>query len=276
MSASNNQRPTWAQILLGVFVVWQLLFMVGSNLLAFFPHGAAEEGELSDSRCGASGSGDGVPGQLAIEITAAVTDRWAHLTGQIQAWWLFAPSFPEQATFPVVELRWDDTDQWGRPSEASAPSQPVRLHSVLEPADPRSYFRPPGSMDRLFHYEIRLGLLMTVWDQRSAEKYRFSWHTAVHDRVRRQWRSIRAYLRWQVQQFQQLHPELPSPRQAVLLIAIYKTPTPEQRTLACAGPIERPLARWFPATDASEPYLPIEMCDPYSTCFVRLPLRTPK
>src|SRR5438876_476240 len=108
MDAAAAQRPTLAQFLLGLFISWQLLFLPAANYLAFLPHGQADEGELSDSRSAPRQAGAATAVQDAIEVTAGITDAWSQLTGQAQAWWLFAPDVPRSATFPIVELRWDD------------------------------------------------------------------------------------------------------------------------------------------------------------------------
>src|SRR6266404_1886628 len=175
------QRPTIAQYLLGLFIFWQLLFMPAANYLAFFPHGQVEEGELSDSRSAPDQTGAGGAAQKAIHLAARITDGWSYLTGQVQAWWLFAPDVPRAATFPVVELRWDEDAE-------SETIPPVRLHTILEPDDPQCYFRPPSSFDRLFHYEVRLGLIFCNWNEQTLAENPEFWRGAVADRVRRQWR----------------------------------------------------------------------------------------
>ncbi len=275
MDTSSRRRPTVAQVFLGLFVVWQLLFLLAGNLLGGFPHGEPDEGEITDCRSAPATGADAVPLQSLIDRTAGVTDYWSSLTGQIQSWWLFAPDVPHMATFPVVELRWDEGkggQDSGTAAVASTPS-PVRLRSVFEPDDPHSYLRFPGSYDRLFHYEARLGLIMLTWDEKSVAQYPELWRQAFEERVRRQWKSIRAYLRWRVQQFQGQHPELPPPKQAILLFAIYRTPLPAQSPPVWEGPIERPLARWHPGVDCSAGYLPVQWCDPVTGHFMDLRVR---
>jgi hypothetical protein len=270
MDDSPSRRPTLAQVSLGLFVVWQLAFLFASNLIAFVPHGDAEEGEMSDSRRMPVGIDAAEPIQKVTNLAGCVTDCWAHLTGQIQAWWLFAPSFPSQSTFPVVELRWDDPDKPAS-SEANLPGPPVRLHSVLEPENPSCYFRPPGSFDRLFHYEVRLGLLLTTWNghPKNVQEYA-EWEDAIRNRVRRQWKSMRAYMRWRIQEFQKEHPELPPPTQAILIIRVYPSAAPERDSSSKPAPLEKAYARWRPAADGDGDFLPVEMCEPRSDHFVRL------
>ncbi len=257
------QRPTVAQLVLGLFISWQLLFLPAANYLAFFPHGQAEEGELSDSRGAPGEAGTAGAVQKAIHVAAGITDAWTYLTGQVQAWWLFAPDVPRASTFPIVELRWDDDTE-------SPTVPPVRLRTILEPSDPQAYFHPPSSFDRLFHYEARLGLIFSNWNEQTLAQNPEYWRGAIKDRVRRQWRSTRAYLRWYVQYVQREHPELGPPKQVILWIRFYPTPEPGQSSVPWRPPMEQPLARWRPEPPPQPGVLPIEAYDPVARCFVAL------
>ena len=261
------RRHSIAQVALGLFVVSQLVFLATANLLAFFPHGAASEGELSDSRNSAGSAGNTGPIQAVIDVVGEAADRWGFLTGQVQAWWLFAPDFPTKATFPLVELGWDDTPAASTSGPNSLPR--VLLRSSLEPRDPHAYFKAPGSGDRLFHYESRLGLIMLCWDKDVTTRFPNEWREAVEDRVRRQWKSIRAYLRWRTLQFHEQYPELPLPSEAVLRIRVFKTPSPGH-PIEWDGPYDLPLARWKLKADSAPDRLPIEMFDPIANRFVTL------
>jgi hypothetical protein len=190
-----------------------------------------------------------------------------------------------------VELRWDEDTQslpfmasltalaggnglsravlcsgW---RSASTPP-PVRLHTVLEPNDPQSYFRPQSSFDRLFHYEIRLGLIVSNWNEHTLSERPEFWRTAFQDRVRRQWRSIRAYFRWYLQHFEQENPELPPPKQLILSIRIYQIPEPGKTSEPWPAPWEQPLARWRPEAPSQPGVLPIEAFDPVDRHFITL------
>jgi hypothetical protein len=262
------QRPTLAQILLGLFISWQLLFLPATNYLAFFPHGRAEEGELSDSRIAPDQTGSAGAIQTAINLAAGMTDSWSYLTGQVQAWWLFAPEVPRTSTFPIVELRWDDDAESVFRPAANLP--PLRLRTIIEPTDPQAYFRVPGSFERLFHYEARLGLILSNWNEQTFAENAEPWREAIKDRVRRQWRSIRVYLRWYVQHVQREHPEFPLPKQAILIIRMYQTPEPGHSSVVWQGPVEQPLARWRPDTPPRPGELPVEVFDPIARRFIPL------
>lgn len=290
MSTSSPRRPTPAQVILGLFILWQLFFIPAANLFEFVPHRPAQNDELTELPELASGTQ--CPSKVLGTVASAL-DRWAECTGQYQVWWLFAPHFPSQVAFPAVELRWDDDALSDKgctsrvesltalahsgtvgPEVASGqrvPRPPVRLLSLFDPKDPRSYVRLPGSNDRLFHYEGRLGLLLTYWDDEAATKQQDEWRAAVRGRVQRQWKSIRAYLRWRLHEFRAQNPDVPEPKEMVLSIRIYRTPPPGQRSWDQYGPIEKPLARWRPAEDGPADYLPVEACDPFDRRFVSLP-----
>jgi hypothetical protein len=260
------RRPGIAQVALGLFIVWQILFLAAANLLPILPHGEPEDGELSDSRCVPPPPEGGGPLQPVINLAGRLTDCWTKWTGQMQAWWLFAPAVPPQATFPLVELRWDGPAG----SAESAVPPPVRLRSVLEPDDPTCYCRLPGSHDRLFHYEIRLGLVLLYWDEQSLARHPDEWRRMLMERVRRQWRSMRAYLRWRSEHFREEHPERPEPNELVLYIHVYRIPRPGEPADYAHGPVEVPLARWRPTAEGTPGRLPLEAWDPVARRFVEL------
>src|SRR5262249_41055401 len=229
-NAASPIRYSPAQIGLGIFILWQIIFLAGANIFALIPHGSPDEGELTDSRYNPGPDKTAGLAQTAIDLVGGTFDRWGFVTGQVQAWWLFAPDVPKQATFPAVELIWD------------TPPHRVALRSPFEPQDPHTYFKMPGSGDRLFHYESRLGLLMVCWDKDLVTEHAAEWRDIVENRVRRQWRSIRAYFSWRVRKFLEENPDSPKPDEAILRIRIYRSPLPDQ-PLKWEGPMDEPLAR---------------------------------
>jgi hypothetical protein len=260
--AGPAPRPTFRQVLVGLFVVWQLFFLTVGNLLELVPHRPAEHEELTDHPEMLDRSSRDLLGWLAVP-----TDLWAEATGQYQLWRLFAPHIPPQAAFPAVELRWDENAP-GTAAPASVPA-PVQLLSHLEPADPASYFRWPGSRDRQFHYEVRLSLLYSFYEAPHTAAEAGEWQQLLRGRVARQWRSLRAYLRWRLRTFQEERPDVPAPRQAVLSMRLYCTPPAGQRLPE--APLEVPLARWWPHEDGAADRLPVEVYDPFAGRFERLP-----
>jgi hypothetical protein len=246
-------------VALGVFIVWQLVFLVVANVLDFFPHRVHRLDELTNFRVLPAGSRCPWP---LVHAVASVTDRWAHLTGQYQMWWLFAPDFPAQATFPVVELRWDD------PLLASAP---VRLPSAACPADRSAYFHAPTSADRLLQYEANLCLGYAFWNENSLAEDPVGSRQFQFDLVRSQWKSMRAYMRWRTAQFLGQRPDLPPPDEVCLLIRIAPTPAWNATANRHAPTIDCPFARWRCAENGSAEVLPVEVFDPLIERYVPLP-----
>jgi hypothetical protein len=231
MNASATPRPTAAQVLLGLFVLWQLFFLPASNLtglLLWAPPELAGE-------------------QPALEAVAAVTDRWGQTTGQVQNWRLFAPNVPAHAVFIAVELRWNE----GAPLPAGVP-RVVRLPSFYEPPDPSHYFHPPGSSDRLFHYENVLGSALYAWDREAVSRRPVEWRQYLANNVRRQWPAQRAYLRWRLARFQCDHPGLPPPDEAILLTRLHPTSPPGRPFGSRPAVVEVPVARWSPRQPESD------------------------
>ena len=250
-----RKRSTLWQKCVGLFVAWQLVFLVASNALVFLPLAEAEEGELTDSR-------GPLPGEIPdsrldlIKTISHSFQAYAHATGQVQAWWLFAPSFPPDATFTLVTLHWDHGQ-----------SADVDLHSAQEPQDPKFYFRMPGSNDRLFHYEMRLGLVGAFLDEKSLQEHTEEWRDLFHERVRRQWKSMRAYLRWRTESYLKEHPELPMPENVTLSLRAYRTPDPGKLPPEWKPALQQPLARWIPAWDERVDCMPVEYYDQVQHAF---------
>jgi len=197
-----------------------------------------------------------------IHALASVMDCWAQLTGQYQMWWLFAPDFPPQATFPVVELRWNDP-------AASLPT--IRLPSSLEPDDTAAYFHPPTAADRLLHYEVNLGLGYAYWNEAEAAAEPDNWRKLHFDMVQSQWKSMRAYMRWRMNHFLARRPDLPPPDEVRLLIRIYPSPPPGVSSAERSLPYDQPYSRWRCVQDGPPGFLPVEAYDPFSGHYVALP-----
>jgi len=75
MEPTSNRRPSLPRVLLGLFICWQLVFIIGSSIVAL-----PEEG---------------VPG------VSWTLERWSFLTGQEQGWRQFTPGAPRRAAFVV-------------------------------------------------------------------------------------------------------------------------------------------------------------------------------
>jgi hypothetical protein len=237
--------------LLGLFVIWQLLFLFMSNVLPLIPHGRHEHDELTDD-INLHGQTTSIePVQRIIEGVSGVSDRWMEATGQLQGWSLFAPTFPDQGGFVAVQFRWDNGTR-------------EVVKSRFEPDDPQHFFRSPSTYDRLFNYESRFLILPNFWVEGqhgpTGGAWESEWREAITQRVQVQWKSMRAYLRWQLDRFLKEHPRQPPPTEVILIVNLYRTPDPLKPLWKLDGPNPRPLARWRPNAEPSPGTLPIEVC----------------
>jgi hypothetical protein len=248
-------------VLLGAFIVWQLTYLLFGNLLGLLGDSRPDVDELTEGPYYPKPGGADGQVREAVNLLTGLCVRWGEVTGQAQRWSLFAPRVPAQGVFLTVELRW------------SAPAERVvRLPSPFEPAGSLPHFLPLPDRDRAYNYEARLGLVAAAWDEHVVSEYPEEWRAETSDRVRTQWKSLRAYLRQRLREFQHAHPGTPPPAEVVLLARVYRIPPPAQAPWAWEGPRELPLARWRPAADPPPAgWLPVEAYDPQAHDFVRLP-----
>src|SRR5262245_53139373 len=134
-----------ARVALGLFIVWQLLFLTLGNLagaerglFALLEKSRKENGwlwqVLTSTPGGARTFGEWLdtprPEESALgrlfRRSRKAADSWANWTGQEQGWGLFSPGVADYCCFPAVELRWHDHDQ-------SQNEQEVVLRSDNEP-----------------------------------------------------------------------------------------------------------------------------------------------
>jgi hypothetical protein len=267
MDPSHSRRPGLAPCLLGAFICWQLFFMITYNYLQLL-NGPMEDRRVRDRE----------PQGIAAKATLALQKaeyRWADLTGQYQAWWLFALP-PHESLFPLIELRWSDPEL-----------APVRLHAVQEPADPSRYFRLPDTDDRLFHYENRCAVVYNPWNQQLQTEDQVAscliggvgsvrYARYVDDQLSTArggwWRPALAYMRWRLHLWESDHPDTPRPDEVWLYCRAYPTPG-QEGSWTRPAPQDRLLARWRTGWQPPEGDAPLEVFDPRSAAF-RLLSRT--
>lgn len=282
MESSPPRMPTNAQVLLGLFIVWQLLFLGAANgakLLDQFRSDLKGDPCVEAVALGWTAKKGHV--YDAEEVITGLTARWAQLTGQPQNWGLFSPNVASYIPFIAVEFRWDDDPC---PAAAVAPlatddplaaitltaaasgtaHPPVLLLSDNEPQDVRRFFRV-GKF-RLRKYESNLDVTLVPRGVEGKPDLD-SWREKIESKVRREWDAIQGYLRWRQQALQRECPELPRPRQIVLLVRQYRIPPPYDQPepwLWQDNQVRRrqPVARWRPVLDPPAGYLPIEMYNP--------------
>jgi hypothetical protein len=258
-----EQTNTLGGRLLGVFVLFQLLFIPLANYIKLVPVRMPEhQGEIDGNLQVRlpTGAKCHEPMQSVFDATAWICTRWSEVSGQGQCWALFA-GFGERASFPIVELRWTDGEH----------REPVRLKSHFEPADPTQYFYWPESCCRMWNYDNRMTLIHFVMTPKllpDPEKYRQECLNCVRDMRH----SMSAYLRWKVDRYLSAHPDLPRPETVTLIARLFPDPLPGASFRDRPAAFEIPLARWTPDHVTEPDEAPLEAWDPLTTKFVRLKL----
>jgi hypothetical protein len=242
-------------VLLGVFILFELIYLPAANVIKLVPLRLPESrGELDDD-IQLRGKAYVEPVQRALDGLGAAMCRWGELTGQAQGWSLFAPLFGHQASLPAVHI-----------FTASS-----LIHSPFRPDNPEVYVRWPEPSCRLFNYEYRLALLYWTWTQKSFDENPDEWQRAALERVRRQNRSMVAYMQWRVNKYLRSHPGSVVPTAVLLSAEMIPSPPPESPWAFRAVERFRHLAYWFPATPSPPGCLPVAASDPISMRWVWLP-----
>lgn len=236
------------EVVLGLFVVGQLAFLVLSNTLGWLiPASRAAPDEVKAAvDFVAPGWSDerGHAWDLMIR-TYRTTRRWEEATGQLQEWSLFSPNVSRDSGFPAVVLRWDD-EPWG------APGRTELLLSDNEPADIGRYFRVGYFRHRRVE-NAAIAYLTDDPDETPAERDERR-EQAIERHIRDNGPTIRAFLRWRLDRYQEHHPDSEPPTQVILVERIYRMVPAEEGRIAWSGPHTTPLARWRPGAPAVERY----------------------
>jgi hypothetical protein len=230
----TTPRPTLLQRLAGLFVAWQLVFIVAANVF-FLLHQVALR------------QADGAPG-VAITFLARALGPYAEATGQLQGWSLYAPDVPHRVGFVRTELRWAD-------------GRSVKLPARNEPDDFSHFFRAPGE-GRLLNYELHLRLMLLTWTPEDGAKHADRWRHLVADELRLRGSALQAYLAWQRDRYLREHPGETAPGELILWVYLYDIGPPGQTPWSWPGPTQVPLARWRPGREPGRGTLPIEAYDP--------------
>lgn len=203
-----NRRP-WPSILLGGFILVQLGFLAGSNLMWLVRRSNTSP---------------------LAEAIALPFDRYAEATGQVQGWSQYSPRVPHQSTFVEIEGR----------SDGAAPDSPggERRVTDLEPANPRSYVQWPGN--RLACYESYLVLPMWTWSEEpDHDRVLRHFHQTAQDRKQIYF----AYRRWRERRDRIENPSSATSSETIFWARIYTLSNPGQRPVEWSGPERVPFAR---------------------------------
>jgi hypothetical protein len=137
----------------------------------------------------------------------------------------------------------------------------ILLHSENEPKDIRHFLRV-GKF-RLRRFEASIDLPLTS-DGKPPDEVVDGWRESIEGKLREDGKAIEAYLRWRLRRFQEKHPDLPTPKQVILWVRVYRVPSPDGRSepWSWLGPEQTPLARWQPGARWQANYYPVEMFNP--------------
>jgi hypothetical protein len=265
--AKEQAQPSaWAfpgpQFLLGLFVVGQIVFLFAANLLGILkyyrPEPSSAAGEVAQVVAPGWAAQEGHVHDL-VETLTGLTERWSALTGQPQNWGLFAPGVAAECPFVAVELHWDD----GVIDLAAHP--PELLLSDNEPPDVARYFR--WGNFRLRKFESYLDVVLNAYERESADARARRWQGQIEEHLRKEWNTVRTYLKWRSDRFLQLHPNRAEPRQLVLYTRRYHIPAPDEGRIGWDGPFMEPVARWRPSATSPPDHRPLERYDPVTRRF---------
>lgn len=243
-------------VLLGLFILFQLIYLPLSNLVQLVPREIPPQKSGLDIRVQRDGRiTENRVMQNAVNTVGTAIDRYGQLSGQVQAWSLFAPDFGTQTIHPVVEFEFfDGTDRYLMCSD----SPNLRV-------DPDNYFRWPGSHSRMVGYEFLLCVVYWGFNEDSLQQHGPAWRDAIRRHVLRIQKPLLAYFRLNLAMLKKAHPDLPQPRSATLKVSIHPSPAPGQRERP--PPFTMLLARWNPDRKDDPTYLPVEAFDPVARTF---------
>jgi hypothetical protein len=266
-----TQAGRWcAQLFLGLFVLWQLLFLFGANFCevaeryrkywkdndrvpVWLP--ASRRPQFQDWLNGTDRL------HASLESVDRLTSRWSELTGQHERWQLFAPNVWYDVPFLAVEFRWDDGPP-GQQAARDGATPRVYLLSDNEPADVNRYAR--FGRFRLRKYEEILSPELYVSTDKVAGQMKDIWKDRLKNQVDEEARAIKSYLRWRWDRYSAQHQELPEPTQVILHVRTYRIPAPPgPDPWTWGGPDECPMARWRPRSADSS----LEVYDPVADRF---------
>ncbi len=246
MSELPSDSPGWVRVLAGVFVLWQLVFLVTANFTNFLEG----EGRLNDPQSR--------PVNVMLNLQRLM-HTWSDATLQRESWGLFR-AVPTKSVFPAVELTWSDSLHR---------EEKVLLRSFEEPDDPEHFLQLNPLHDRLHNHEAWLTLIYDAWEERAAIADSAQREESLRDLIRAWYRPLWAYLQWRIEQHRLEHPAAPTPTEAILLWRMYPTPSPGEPGPPGA-PIRREVARWRAGRQLDSAGIPLEVFDPQGKCYIEV------
>ncbi|MEM1067786.1 MAG: hypothetical protein AAGI63_02740 [Planctomycetota bacterium] len=256
-SLSLSKRA--ASVLLGCFILWQLVYLTVANvvetapvLLRRWPEKHQQFTSFIDQSRNATeaSKASGLAGLIRL------TDRWGQRTAQPQRWSLFAPNVAKQTGFLALELKWHDV-------ESSA-----WLYSDDEPVDSTSYWRASGN--RFHNVEQNLRITFAVSQGESNDDARQRWSHQIQRKLETDCDVMMAWIRIRLIDFYADYPDVATPDEVILHCRGFQIPAPGQRveSPSAAVPYSLAIARWRPKLDVPVGVLPMEAFDPVEHRFV--------
>ena len=247
------KAPT-RSVLLGVFVVGQLLFLFVQNLGSWLQ-------DMSGEMPGGvrTAVGQVAPDWLlkkghawnAHEEATHLTLRWSQVTLQLQMWSLFAPTIGTECVFPALLLTDREFDELPVPPGGSLADAPALGRVVLsdnEPVDMKRYVR--WGNYRLRRFENNLVVYLTPREKETPQETAERWRDRIKEHVRENAPLLLGYLRMRLGQIEPVQRE--PARQVILLMRRYSLKGPEAGAEFFDGPFTVPVARWRLPANAGE------------------------
>ncbi len=293
--SSTSSPVTGPRILLGAFILWQLAFLFGINFLDMISEGR-EAMKDKDYTPGIERIFPGWPSKSGhfhdlTDVADKVTRRYAQLTGQTQGWSLFAPDVGKQCVFPAVVVRWDEDPRsapvltrpltplaargplecavlWSaaRPHRVPlAVPKPVTIVSDNEPQDVQSFYRV-GNF-RLRRLESNLTLVLRQTEGETPAEAAERWRARIAKLLDEDGDVAKAYIHWRWESYRKAHPEVPAPKQLILVMRRYGILPPDKSPPYWEGPFTVQVARWQPQIHWEAGRSPLEMYNPVTKRF---------
>jgi len=250
------ETPSYARrvaaVGVGAFALWQFIFLPAANLMNFVPRRPGP-GDLDPPRHGFQEYGsftDCEPLQRATDLTGAVLDFWAELSGEEQGWKMFVPGPPSCSHFLAIEVRYPDGSM-------------VEVRSPFEPTDLRNPApRPPLIHDRLYNFENAISQPPYYCTPDALAMYPDGWAKELPRSVEYHQAIILAWLKWNLATVRAEHPDRGEPTEVILKSRYIPIPPPNSLQGWTGPVVERPYARWKLTTPPGPGYLPVEGVNP--------------
>lgn len=259
------------QVLLGVFICWQLWFLVSENLCGWLLYSQSYVSVRRDKAPTPTAQSlehlapgftrdDGEGHVFALAKWVTQTNKpWAHVTGQLQAWALFSGNYSRDGVFPALLVGWsddmpdevpwaDDTElDWKRLLEkGDAPIEPRLFLTPHEPTDLTSYFR--WRQMRMRRYENGLHLALTPEDGVTKQELAAAWDESIKGHLNNKGYLFTTYLKVKRLELEADWEGLPPPKQIILLLRRFRTVPADEAPPHWTGPHVVPLLLWEPPT----------------------------